>query len=171
MIVAIDINSSQLTSFWQLCNWHYPQSAISSTNWTWKDMNKFENWKNKIIQWDIQIWGARSRLHRSRFSQRNTRCRTLVEIYHIQILWDFHNRKILTTFSFFATSANIWTKPATLNIFYLAQFSSQFWLILMRWFRIFTNVLKNPESRCNIILQIFSRKSEFSGHEKAKKRR
>ena len=47
MIVAIDINSSQLTSFWQLCNWHYPQSAISSTNWTWKDMIKFENWKKQ----------------------------------------------------------------------------------------------------------------------------
>ena len=118
-----------------------------------------------------ELWGARSRLYRSRFLQLNTRWKALAEIYTMHSFAPFSNLKIFVKNCCFFSAFFPKIRKFCQNF---AEFSPH----VTNFFRDFSKMQHFSKifKMCNIFLGIFSKicrffrkKAEFSGHETAKK--
>ena len=126
----------------------------------------------KCDRWS-KLWGARSRLYRSRFLQSNIRWKALDEIYQIAIPLHRSARKISANFrQTFRKFCKHFEGNSQIFALFI-RFVSRFSQIFMKISRIFTDFLENAELPCNSLkFRRFSRKkAEFSVAENAKKKK
>ena len=96
----------------------------------------------------IKLYRARSPVYRRQILQENIRWKALDEIYKIYILLHRSDLNIPAKFRHFGGRACA-TLEMLKKVYLFFQFSSRCSLILMKFTRIFSDLIENAEKRCN----------------------